>query len=143
MGNNTYHFLDPMGQNPSGSSVMNTILDNSWFTPELLLRGALNCAIATLETNGDLSPAPSIDPNTLTPLCISNIIVVMSAGLASDCIVGCAGSHERSQQCITPHPSLLQDRDKLKGTSQREYLRQFGNESGSKVVSQYLGLIGK
>ena len=143
VGNDTYNFLDPTGQSSAGTSVMNTILNNSWSTPELLLGGALDCAIATVEANGDPSPAPSIDPNTLTPLCVSNLNVVMNAAAASDVIAGCGGSREPSQQCITPHSSFLQDRDKLKGLSQRDYLRQYGDENGSKVVNQYLDSIGK
>ena len=143
VGNDTYNFLDPTGQSSAGTSVMNTILNNSWSTPELLLGGALDCAIATVEANGDPSPAPSIDPNTLTPLCISNLNVVMNAAPASNVIAGCGGSREPSQQCFTPHSSFLQDRDKLKGLSQRDYLRQYGDENGSKVVNQYLDSIGK
>ncbi|MDI1486728.1 MAG: hypothetical protein OHK93_005989 [Ramalina farinacea] len=143
LGNDTYNFIDHSVESSPGTKVMDTILNSGWSTPELLLGGALNCAIATVEANGDPSPTPSIDPNTLTPLCISNLNVLMNAAPASNVIAGCGGSREPSQQCITPHSSFLQDRDKLKGLSQRDYLRQYGDENGSKVVNQYLDSIGK
>ena len=110
------------------TNMLNTIEAKGWATRDELLKGAVQCAVATVVANGDPFAAPAVDPATLQPVCISSLQVDMELDKRV-----CNNAFGNSVTCQDQRTAIVKDRSTLNGQTQREWAKQ-----NDKAVDDFL-----